>query len=97
MLQAGIYLIEVDEPAIEFEVLTAKGHVSLIADLVRIDDYLMFDRCHVTGEGLTITLIRKIARVFGQLDSATEVVIQGGDRSSGANRGSSPGPIRVRV
>ena len=37
------------------------------------------------------------AKLFGQVEDVVEVIIQGGDRSSGANLGSSPTPICVQV
>jgi hypothetical protein len=93
----NVTVIELDENAIEFEIRTDVGTQAVLADLYLIEDRLIYDMCHVTGEGLNVGIIRRIAKVLGEVEDVEEVTIQGGDRQSGANQGSSPSPIRVKV
>ena len=94
---AGVEVLEQEDTAVRFLISTQVGPVVIVADLIRIEDTLVLDRTHVDGPGLTLPLIRKVAKALGEVENVVEVIIQGGDRSSGANRGSSPTPIRVRV
>lgn len=93
----GIQLIEVDLPAVEFQIFTPSGYVLILTDMLLLEDRLVLDQLHVTGKGLNLALIRRVARVLGKGRDVVEVIIQGANRSSGANRGSSPTPIRVKV
>jgi hypothetical protein len=69
----------------------------ILADFIEVEDRLVLDKTHVDGPGLTLPIISRVAKVLGESEDVVEVIIQGGDRSSGANRGSSPAPIRVKI
>ena len=94
---AGIEIVERDRDTIEAIIQTSVGPVTIVADLVRIEDRLILDGVHVSGRGLRLTDIRRLAKVFGAVEDVEEVIVQGGERSSGARPGSSPTPIRIKV
>lgn len=94
---SGIEILERDGDTISAEVQTEAGVVTIVAELVFVEDALVLDGVHVDGRGLTRTNIRQLAKVFGEVEDVVEVIIQGGIRTSGARRGFSSLPIRVEV
>lgn len=94
---AGMEISERDGDTIHLSIQTEAGLVTVIADLVRLDDRLVIDGAHVEGRGLSRTRIHQLAQAFGEVEDVVEVIIQGGRRTSGARPGSIPSPIKVKV
>ena len=95
--QAGIRIIERDGETVWIELDTGVGTVVVMANIARIEDRLVIDRAHVEGEGLDLSLIRRFAKVMGEVEDVVEVIVQGGRRTSGKRAGTVPTPIRVKV
>ncbi len=93
----GMEIVERDGDTVLASIQTPAGLVTVIANLVHIDDRLIIDRAHVEGRGLNRVRISLLAQAFGEVEDVAEVVIQGGRHASGANPGIIAMPIRVRV
>jgi len=65
---AGMEILERDGDTIRVIIRTSAGSVTVIADLVRIENRLVIDGAHVDGQGLTRTRIRELAQVFGRVE-----------------------------
>lgn len=77
-----------------------KGRIEVVAEMVRNGDTVVLRGLHADGSGpgsLGFSEIRAFAREFGRLQDAKIVEIHGARRTTGANRGKIPKPIRVRV
>ena len=96
-LAAGIEIVERDGDTMHMSVTTVAGVVTVMAEMLRVEGLLVLDQVHVDGQGLRLGDIRRLAKVFGEVEDVEEVIIQGGTRTSGAHPGSRPTPIRVQV
>lgn len=99
-----IRIIEKAAGAIHLEVKGAKGTYEVIANISREGDTIIVEDAHMQGSGAgqfgetqLLNEIREAAKQFGREQGVKEVVIQGGARTSGANPGHIPPPIRIKV
>jgi len=100
----AIRILEEVAGAIHLEVQGAKGTYEVIANITREGDTIILEGAHMQGSGAgqfggkeLLKEIREAAKQFGKEQGAKEVVIQGGARTSGANPGHVPPPIRIKV
>ncbi|MFN7543641.1 MAG: RHS repeat domain-containing protein [Acidobacteriota bacterium] len=100
----AIRILEEVAGAIHLEVQGARGTYQVIANISREGDTIILQGAHMQGSGAgqfggkeLLKEIREAAKQFGREQGAKEVVIQGGARTSGANPGHIPPPIRIKV
>ncbi len=93
----GITILEEDDGMVSLQVITDKGPVVIVAEVLLLEDRLILDRVDVMGEGLNLGNIRKLAQLCGEVEDVVEVIVIGGRRVSGLHEGRYPTPIRVRV
>jgi hypothetical protein len=83
-------IIEEDEDAIELLAKGKKGDITIYANLFKEDNRLRLRNVHLDGMGSgysSLTELRQIAREFGKMNHADEVIIYGFRRTTGANAG----------
>lgn len=77
-----------------------KGEIRVISSISKQGDTLILEGLHVEGPGANAvgkTGVRQFARDIGRTFGVKEVIIHGGQRTTGANPGRTPTPIRIRV
>jgi RHS repeat-associated protein len=96
-----LYLSQGDQNYLGFVLKSDKGEIQIFAKSVtQQGDTLMIDDLSIQGAGANtvgLSSTRQYARDIGKAFGAKEVIIQGGRRTSGANPGRTPVPIRIRV
>jgi len=95
-----LQIVEEDEDAIELLAKGKKGNITIYANLFKNDNCLILKNVHLDGVGpgySSLTELRQIAREFGQMNHVDEVIIYGFRRTTGANTGKQPIPIRIKV
>lgn len=92
-----VRVLEEDENVIHAIVQTPIGEVTLMANVIRDPHRLVLNQIHVEGKGLTRAIIKRAAKELGLAEGVEDVVLHGGVRTSGANPGSTPKPIYVKV
>jgi hypothetical protein len=93
-------IVEEDEDAIELLAKGKKGHITIYANIFKEDNRLILRNVHLDGMGSgysSLTELRQIAREFGRMNHVDEVIIYGFRRTTGANAGKQPIPIRINV
>jgi hypothetical protein len=91
-------IIEQDGSAIHAVIQTSKGPIEVMANMTKEGDKLMLKGAHVgEGEKLSLGEIKQAARELGRQEGASEVEVQGGVRTGGANPGHTPKPFTVKV
>ena len=89
-----------DGNTVELVVSGAKGGFTVITDVAKSGKDLVLSGLHIGGEGKgasSLSELRNAARVLGQQEGAERVVIQGGQRTTGANPGKKPIDIIIEV
>jgi len=77
-----------------------KSDITIYANLFKEDNRLILRNVHLDGVGpgySSLTELRQIAREFGKMNHVDEVIIYGFRRTTGANTGKQPIPIRIKV
>ena len=77
-----------------------KGEIEVITNLWLEGGQLILTGTHIEGSGpgsLGVAELREFARELGRRFGAHEVVVLGGVRTTGANVGHTPRPIRIKV
>jgi len=95
-----VRIVEQEGNLFELSIPGAKGDLSVITEMTKNGNQLVLSGMHIQGAGAgtsSLSELRNIARVLGQQFSVDEVVINGGDRTSGANVGKTPRPITIKV
>jgi hypothetical protein len=94
---ATLEIIEEDENVLHASIETSFGRVTIMANITLDGGKLLLNQIHVEGRGLTRAIMKRAAEELGNRKGAAEVLLQGGIRTSGANPGSFPKLIRVKV
>ncbi|MBM3573603.1 MAG: hypothetical protein FJX52_14785 [Alphaproteobacteria bacterium] len=87
-----------DGEAIEFLIRTRRGAMTVIANMLKVDESVYLVDVHVSGEGPTgpnkigPAELRRAASTILEIFDARELVIQGGIRTTGASKGRRPKP-----
>ena len=91
-------ILEQDGSAIHVVVQTATGPVEVMANTAKVGDKLVLSGVHV-GEGVKLSVgdIKAAARELGRQEGVSQVEVQGGVRTGGANPGHTPAPFTVKV
>jgi hypothetical protein len=90
--------IERDGDAIWIEASGSNGSITVAANVTREGDTLILSRAHFDGPGanaLGIRSLRALVRVFGRREGVKKIIIEGGERTTGANPGKVPRPIEI--
>jgi hypothetical protein len=97
---SSIRIVETDGDVVELLITTAHGEISIVTGL-RLDGAdLLLTGLHIDGPGrgsVGLSILRDLARLFGQQYHVSRVVVQGGVRTTGANPGRRPRPIIIEV
>ncbi|HEY2849474.1 MAG TPA: RHS repeat-associated core domain-containing protein, partial [Gemmatimonadaceae bacterium] len=77
-----------------------KGGIRIMGDMSRDGTVITLDKAHIEGLGpgsSSVSEMRAVVQEFGRQQGATEVIINGAARTTGANPGSVPRSITVQV
>lgn len=89
-----------EDDVVALIVSTPVGIITIIAEFEFVSDRLLImRRAHVSGlEGNSLGYgrLRQIMNVALQIGKYDEIVIEGGNRTTGANPGHQPRPLRFR-
>lgn len=92
-----IELLFVEQDEMMVQVTTPSGTIELAGRISRIDRVLHADGVHVQGlhpGALGRTGLNAIARKLLEIADVDQIVIQGGVRTTGCNKGRAPKPFR---
>ena len=76
------------------------GEIRIMGNIEINEGTITLDQAHIQGQGAGTSGLKEmgeIIREFGRSRGASEVIIQGATRTTGARPGHTPRPIRVRV
>ncbi len=88
------------EGVIELVAKGKNGDITIITDIIKQERTLILDRLHIDGPGRgrsSITELLFFARELGQQNDVDEIIIYGGERTSGAKPGKIPKPIKIKI
>jgi hypothetical protein len=88
------------EGVIELVAKGKNGYITIITDIIKQERTLILDRLHIEGPGKgrsSITELLSLAREFGKQNDADEVIIYGGERTTGAKPGKIPRQIKIKI
>jgi hypothetical protein len=88
------------EGVIEIVAEGENGEIRIMGNIETNEGTITLDQTHIRGQGAGTSGLREmgeIIREFGRSRGASEVIIQGATRTTGARPGHTPRPIRVRV
>ncbi|HVA50374.1 MAG TPA: hypothetical protein VNH11_28730 [Pirellulales bacterium] len=94
-----VTIVERDGDVVEI-VASGASTVTAIAEMELTGDTLTLRGMHVDGAGRgssSLGELREMVRELGRQQGAKEVVILGGMRTTGANPGKLPRPIKIRI
>ncbi|ALN88354.1 RHS repeat-associated core domain protein [Lysobacter capsici] len=95
-----IKILEEAKGAIQFTAQGAKGTIEVISDIAQQGKTLTLSGMHVDGVGKgasSLSELRDVARALGASRGASTVIIQGGQRTTGAKPGKIPIPVKIKV
>ncbi len=100
--KAGPRITEVTEEEGVMEIVAAgeNGKIRIMGNIETHEGTITLDQTHIQGQGAGTNGLKgmgEIIREFGRSRGASEVLIQGATRTTGARPGHTPRPIRVRV
>ena len=96
----SVKIVEQQGNVYEFSIPGANGDLSVITEMTQNGNQLVLNGMHIQGSGSgtsSLSELRSVARALGQQYGVDEVVINGGERTSGANIGKNPRPITIKV
>lgn len=96
----GPKIISRDGNVVEIAAKGASGTITIITKLEKVGNSLKLSGTHIDGLGKGtsgLKELRTLARQLGQKYRVKEVIIEGGKRTTGANPGKIPKPIKVKV
>jgi hypothetical protein len=99
--QSGIQILERDEKNPNIVIASfkvARGEAQITAEIIWDGDTLILHGTHIAGDG-TLREALEAAKQFGRQHGAKKVIIEGGERTTGANPypGRLPRPITVKT
>jgi hypothetical protein len=89
-----------EEGVIEIVAEGENGEIRIMGNIETTEGTITLDQAHVQGQGAGTSGLKEmgtIIREFGRTRGASEVIIQGATRTTGARPGHTPRLIRVRV
>ena len=89
-----------EEGVIEIVAEGENGEIRIMGNIETNEGTITLDQTHIQGQGAGTSGLKEmgeIIREFGRSRGASEVIIQGATRTTGARPGHTPRPIRVRV
>ncbi len=89
-----------EEGVIEIVAEGENGEIRIMGNIEINEGTITLDQAHIQGQGAGTSGLKEmgeIIREFGRSRGASEVIIQGATRTTGARPGHTPRPIRVRV
>lgn len=93
-------IVERDGDIVEIVAKGKNGDITAIARMHKEGDQLILSGLHVDGPGpggSSIEELMNIGRTLGRQEGAKEVVVYGARRTTGANPGRVPRPVRIKV
>jgi hypothetical protein len=76
------------------------GPITVITEMTKKGDQLLLKGTHIDGGGKgssSLSELKELARDFGRQQGVKEILVEGGRRTTGANPGKVPRPIRIKV
>jgi hypothetical protein len=95
-----LFLSQGNDNLVGFVLNSAKGEIHVVTGMYEQGDALILEGLHIDGPGANSVgsgTLARYARDIGKAFGAKEVIIQGATRTTGANPGRTPKPIRIRV
>lgn len=95
--QVSVEIEEVDHPVAMVVITTPAGEVRLIGSVSIVGRVLHIEKAHVGGlapGALGRAGLNAIGRKLLEVADVDQIIIQGGFRSTGKNKGKAPRPIR---
>jgi riboflavin biosynthesis pyrimidine reductase len=95
-----VRIIEQEGSTVHLHIKGAKGDIEVMAEMTKEGDKLILRNAHVQGGGAgtsSLSELKSAARELGKQQGVKEVVVEGGTRTSGANVGKAPIPIKIKV
>ncbi len=89
-----------EEGVIEIVAEGESGEIRIMGNIKTQGSTIILDQAHIQGQGAGtsgLTELGAIVREFGRSRHASEVIIQGATRTTGARPGHTPRPIRVKI
>jgi hypothetical protein len=93
---SGLTILEREGNVVIGSFKGAAGEARVISEMVREGDTLILRGTHIEGR-TTLKEAFNVAREFGRQQGAKTVIIEGGARTTGANPGHVPKPIRLET
>jgi hypothetical protein len=93
-------LVERDGDVSLFSVEGKGGEISIVAETSMEGGTLILRNAHIQGGGKgtsSLAELRSVLEAIGRAEGAKEVIVFGGERTSGARPGHRPRPIKVKV
>lgn len=95
-----VTVLDIDKGRFHIRIDGENGPMEVITNLSQNGNQLVLSGLHIQGSGAgssSLRELREAAREIGSAYGASEVLIQGGERSSGANPGHTPRDISIKV
>jgi hypothetical protein len=95
-----VKIVEQDGDVVEIVAQSSRGEIRVITELRRKGKDLWLTGLHMEGPGprtAGIRELRELAREFGRDQGVSRIIIEGGVRTTGANRGHKPRRIVIPV
>ena len=95
-----VVLLEQEGSTYSFRIDGVNGSINVVTDMAVQDNKLVLNGMHIEGSGAgtsSLGELRQAARALGRQYGVDEVVINGGDRTSGAKPGKASRPVTIKV
>ncbi|MCP4120805.1 MAG: hypothetical protein GY751_03550, partial [Bacteroidetes bacterium] len=96
----GPKIVDRDGDVVEIVAPGKNGDITMITGMKKSGDTLNLNGAHIDGLSpgkSSITELKDFARELGRQQGVKEVIVRGGRRTTGANPGKVPRPIRIKV
>jgi len=100
VVERTIEIVQQEGNLVEMVGKSAQGEIRILAEMTKEGDTLVLKGLHMQGQGPGSMGVRELfqfARQLGREQGVTKVVIEGAERSTGANIGSIPRTVEVKV
>ena len=100
LVERTIEIVQREGNLVEMVGKSTHGEIRVLTEMTKQGDTLVLKELAIDGPGrgtMGIRELREFARQLGRQQGASEVVIEGGRRLTGANPGRIPHTIRIRV
>jgi len=93
-------IVDRDGDVVELLAKGSKGDISVITKMNKKGDDLILSGTHIDGGGKgtsSLSELKGLAKDLGRQQGVKNVIVNGGKRTTGANPGKTPRPIKIKV